>query len=198
MHAQFDACAGNAKEANRAQSHASPNASSGACLPLDTLRRGTTSDDSLMEEGCQAMNTSRRRAIKVGLCATASLVTIEGLCAHVAHAAENPLPPADDGWWLRRDLFEGCRGQLMTVRTSPRPIGLQLLRVDDVPSARQTGAVGDPNRFIVLFRGPRSTKLAQGTYRIESTALGTFELFMVPGWTYAWGTAYTATFNRLP
>ena len=143
------------------------------------------------------MNTSRRRAIQLGLCATASLVTVEGLCAHVAHAAESPLP-ADDAAWLRRDHFEGSRGQLMIVRASPKSIGLQLLSVSDVPSARQTGALGDPNSFIVLFRGPRSPKLAQGTYRVESATLGTFELFLVPGWTYAWGTAYTATFNRLP
>ena len=71
------------------------------------------------------------------------------------------------------------------------------MRVDDVPNARDTGAVGDPNSFIVLFRGPRSPKLTQGTYRIESRTLGTFSLFLVPGWTYASGTAYTATFNRL-
>ena len=56
----------------------------------------------------------------------------------------------------------------------------------------------DENRFIVLFRGPRSPRLAQGTYRVESSTLGTFPLFLVPGWTYASGTAYTATFNRLP
>jgi hypothetical protein len=145
------------------------------------------------------MKTSRRHAIKLGMSATASLVTVEGLCDYVAHAAANPPPPTDDdAGWLRRDLFEGCRGQLMTVRRSPRSIGLQLMRVEDVPTARQTGAVGDENRFIVLFRGPRSPKLAQGTYRVESSALGTFPLFLVPGWTYASGTAYTATFNRLP
>ena len=66
------------------------------------------------------------------------------------------------------------------------------MRVDDVPNARDTGAVGDPNSFIVVFRGPRSPKLTQGTYRIESRTLGTFSLFLVPGWTYASGTMYTA------
>jgi hypothetical protein len=144
------------------------------------------------------MNTSRRRAIKLGISATASLITVDGLYEHVAHAAQNPPPPGDDGGWLRRDLFESCRGQLMIVRTSRRSIGLQVVRVDDVPSARETGAVGDPNSFIVLFRGPRTPKLTQGTYQVESSTLGTFPLFLVPGWTYPAGTAYTATFNRLP
>ena len=145
------------------------------------------------------MNTSRRRAIKLGICAAASLSTVEALCEHVAHAAQKPPPSVDDdGSWLRRDLFEIWRGQLMIVRSSPRSIGLELVSVDDVPTARRTGAVGDENRFIVLFRGPRSPKLAQGTYRVDSSTLGTFLLFLVPGWTYSSGTAYTATFNRLP
>jgi hypothetical protein len=142
------------------------------------------------------MITSRRRAIQLGICATASLVTIEGLCADVAHA-QHPPPPADDGRWVQRGQFERCVGQVMTARTSPRSVGLQLMRVDDVPNARDTGAVGDPSSFIVVFRGPRSPKLTQGTYRIESRTLGTFSLFLVPGWTYASGTMYTATFNRL-
>ena len=144
------------------------------------------------------MKTSRRRAIKLGICVAASLSTIEGLCEHVVHAAEETPPFLDDGGWLRRDLFEGCRGQWMIVRRSPRSIALQLMSVDNVPTSRLIGAVGDENRFIVLFRGPRSPKLAQGTYRVESSTLGTFSLFLVPERTYASGTAYTATFNRLP
>jgi hypothetical protein len=75
---------------------------------------------------------------------------------------------------------------------------LRLISVDDVPAARRTGALGDANRFIVVFLGPRSPKLPQGTYRIESATLGTFPLFLVPGRTYTSGTAYAATFNRLP
>jgi Domain of unknown function (DUF6916) len=142
------------------------------------------------------MITSRRGAIKLGVCATASLVTVEGLCADVAQA-QNPSLPADDGVWLRRNLFERCLGELMIARRLPRSIGLQLMKVEDVPSARHTGAVGDPNSFIVVFRGPCSPKLTQGTYRIKSPTLGTFALFLVPGWTYASGTMYTATFNRL-
>ena len=197
MDAQLDASAGGAKHGRGAQTRASDAASSAACLPIDTLRRGTTPDESLREEGLQAMITSRRRALKLGICATASLATVEGLCTDIVHA-QNPPPPADDGRWLQRGQLERCLGQLMTARTKPRSIGLQLMRVDDVPSARATGAVGDPNSFIVLFRGPRSPKLGQGTYRIESRTLGTFSLFLVPGWTYESGTAYTATFNRLP
>jgi hypothetical protein len=131
------------------------------------------------------------------MCATASLVTVEGLCDHVAHAAQKPPPPAADGGWLRRDQFESCRGQSVIVRTPSRSITLWLMSVDDVPSAQYSGALGDQDSFVVDFLGPRSPKLAQGTYRVESRTLGRFLLFLVPGWTYASATMYTATFNRV-
>ena len=130
------------------------------------------------------MKTSRRHAIKLAMCATASLGTIEGLCGQVAHAAQEATPAAADGGWLRRDQFEACRGQTVIVHTSSRSITLWLMEVDDVPSAHHTGAVGDQSSFVVLFQGPLSPKLAQGTYQVESRTLGTFPLFLVPEWTY--------------
>ena len=45
MDAQLDAPAGDAKKGRCAQTHASEFASSAACLPMDTLRRGTTPDE---------------------------------------------------------------------------------------------------------------------------------------------------------
>jgi hypothetical protein len=66
-----------------------------------------------------------------------------------------------------------------------------------VPSAPSTGAVGDPHSFVVRFLGPRAPKLKQETYWVENRKLGRFRLFLVPGWTDASGTTYTATFNRV-
>jgi hypothetical protein len=131
------------------------------------------------------------------MCATASLVTVEGLCGQVAHAAAQDATPAPAGGWLRRDQFEACRGQAVIVRTSSRSMTLWLMAVDDVPSAHHTGAVGDRNSFIVVFQGPRSPKLAQGTYQVESRTLGTFPLFLVPESTYPSVRTYVATFNRV-
>src|SRR5262245_45529803 len=139
------------------------------------------------------MKTSRRHAIRLGVCATASLVAAAGLGDDLAYA-QNPQPAADGGW-LQRYQFESCRGPPNTVRTSSRPMTLWLMGVDDLPSALDTGAVGDQNRFVVRFLGPRAPTLAQGTYWVESRRLGTFRLFLVPGWTYPSGTTYTATFN---
>jgi hypothetical protein len=129
------------------------------------------------------------------MCATASLVTVNALCDDEAHA-QNPQPAADGGW-LQRYQFENCRGQSVSVRTSSRWTTMWLMGVDDVPSAASTGAVGDPNSFVVRFLGPRAPRLAQGTYWVENRRLGRFRLFLVPGWTYPSGTTYTATFNRV-
>jgi hypothetical protein len=131
------------------------------------------------------------------MCATASLATIEGLCGQVAHAAQEATPAAADRGWLRRDQFEACRGEMVIVHTSSRSITLWLMEVDDVPSAYQTGAVGDQSSFVVLFQGPPSPTLAQGTYQVESRTLGMFPLFLVPEWTYPSVRTYTATFNRV-
>jgi len=143
------------------------------------------------------VKTSRRHAIKLAMCATASLATIEGLCGQVAQAAQEATPAAADRGWLRRDQFEACRGEMVIVHTSSRSITLWLMEVDDVPSAHHTGAVGDQSSFVVLFQGPRSPKLAQGTYQVESPTLGTFPLFLVPEWTYPSVRTYAATFNSV-
>jgi hypothetical protein len=137
------------------------------------------------------MQPSRRQAITLGMCATASFVANNVLRDEVVHA-QNPQPAADGGW-LQRYQFEHCRGQSLTVRTSSKPMTLWLMGVDDAPN----GAIADPNSFIVRFLGPRAAKLAQGTYWVENRRLGKFQLFLVPGWTSASGTTYTATFNRV-
>ena len=143
------------------------------------------------------MKTSRRHAIKLGMCATASLATIEGICGQVAHAAQEATSAAADRGWLRRDQFEACRGEMVIVHTSSRSITLWLMAVDDVPSAPYTGAVADQSSFVVLFQGPLSPELAQGTYQVESRTLGTFPLFLVPEGTYPAVRTYAATFNRV-
>ena len=146
------------------------------------------------------MRTSRRQLIKLGLCATASFVTFfEGLSGHVALAAEqNPPPAADESYWLRRDMFEAHVGENFVVR-KPKSgsITVRLLRVEDCLSARNAGTVNHPDCYVVVFRGSRTSKLAQGTYRVESSTLGNVLMFLVPGPATAAGITYTATFNRV-
>ena len=76
-------------------------------------------------------------------------------------------------------------------------IALRLARVEDVLSARNAGTVGHPDCFTVVLRGSKSSKLLQGTYRVESPTLGTFLLFLVPGPVMGSSITYAATFNRV-
>ena len=52
-------------------------------------------------------------------------------------------------------------------------------------------------RFSLVFRGPRGTPLQQGTYQLQHTQLGTFDLFLVPVGRDHDGVYYEAVFNRL-
>lgn len=52
-------------------------------------------------------------------------------------------------------------------------------------------------RFSLIFNGPRSTFLPQGTYAFSHPVLGSFPLFIVPIGTDADHLQYQAVFNRL-
>jgi hypothetical protein len=144
----------------------------------------------------------------MGVCATASLVTcFEGLAGRAAFAAaRHPVdpspdgfaPPPDDGFWLRRDLFETRVGEFVTVQT-PRfgSVALSLVRVEDCLSAKNAGTVNSQDCFTVVLRGHRATPLAQGTYQVASMTLGTFLVFLVPGPAMGSSITYAATFNRV-
>jgi hypothetical protein len=146
------------------------------------------------------MDTSRRHAIRLGLCATASLVALPGLGESVAAAGQKHTlaVASDEGAFLRRDLFESHVGEAIVVSNQTTATTVWLTRVDDQRDARRSGTEGDEHNFVVVFRGLRSPKLAQGTYQIQSRSLGSFELFLVPERSTAPGTTYTATFSRLP
>jgi hypothetical protein len=138
--------------------------------------------------------------IKLGLCATAYLMTtFDGFVGDLA-AKPRVTPPAsdtDDGAWLRRDLFEAHIGENFSVQTPTGKLTLKLTAVEDVLSARNAGKVNDPNCFTVVFRAPKGASLAQGSYRVDSSSLGTFTLFIVPEARRQNGLTYVATFNRL-
>jgi hypothetical protein len=95
-------------------------------------------------------------------------------------------------------MFEAAVGERLTVRKPQGgSVALRLVRVDDVPSAQQAGAVDSPDCYVLVFSGPRSSPLQDGTYRVDSSTLGTFYLFIVPGPATSAGLTYTATFNRM-
>jgi hypothetical protein len=85
------------------------------------------------------------------------------------------------------DTFEISKGAFDTV-------SLQLADVQDVvfDNPGRTGEV-----FSLLFKGPHSSPLDQGTYMVENKATGSFPLFLVPIYSEANGMHYEAIFNRL-
>ena len=144
------------------------------------------------------MTTSRRSMIKLGLFAAASFATFfEGLSGSALAAVATNDDATDNGGWLRRDMFEACIGQGFVIQTPRSAVTLKLMRVEDVPSARTTDAVDDPDRFVVVFRGSSKSTLEQGTYRVDNSTLGSFQLFLVPGQVSTSSVTYAATFNRL-
>ena len=85
------------------------------------------------------------------------------------------------------DTFEISKGAFDTV-------SLQLAEVEDVvfDNAGRAGEV-----FSLLFKGPHSSSLEQGTYMVENKAAGSFPLFLVPMYSETSSMYYEAIFNRL-
>jgi hypothetical protein len=72
-------------------------------------------------------------------------------------------------------------------------VDLELATVDGDPPA----TAGQPSAFSVLFHGPASEPLAQGTYELAHPAEGAFLLFIVPIGSEADSITYEAVFTRL-
>lgn len=78
----------------------------------------------------------------------------------------------------------------------PITIDVTLEKVEDTLPAK-TSRVGGRESFVLHFRGG-SSELPQNTYTVEHSALGTFQLFLVPSGPDENGAqGYTATINRL-
>ena len=89
----------------------------------------------------------------------------------------------------RESAFEGQRNRLFRVEGESGAV-LRLVDVRDPLGALKPSA----KMFSVVFRGPRSRRLEQGTYTVRNARLGTFEIFLVPvdrpGATLAYEAAY--------
>lgn len=110
---------------------------------------------------------------------------------------------------LSRQLFEGLVGTSFQVSApNGNAASLQLAAVEDLPALVPVNtasmAVPPPHSsspavvtagFILSFTGGPSTGLAQGTYLFQHSALGQFQLFIVPQ--AQTPQAYTAVFNQL-
>ena len=73
-------------------------------------------------------------------------------------------------------------------------IELELIEVSDVKYNSHAVTGGS---FSLLFKGPTSSPLEQGTYMVENKSTGLFPLFIVPVYPLGNGLYYEAIFNRL-
>jgi ribosomal protein S18 acetylase RimI-like enzyme len=70
-------------------------------------------------------------------------------------------------------------------------VELELVELEERASSPQM------ELFALLFRGPSSPQLEQGTYRLEHAELGALDLFLVPIGPHGQGWGYEAVFNLL-
>lgn len=100
---------------------------------------------------------------------------------------------------LTREIFEKHVGEAFTVHDGTSEVCLRLLDAVDTQS-RFTKQRGGPQieSFAIHFAGPASCALPQAIYQFQNSAMGTFELFMVPVVSHDPGVMrYEAIINRL-
>jgi len=75
-------------------------------------------------------------------------------------------------------------------KSSPTVLDVQLTEVCEGRSSEVC------EQFSVLFSGPQEPLLEQSTYQIDHSAMGSFDLFIVPVQSDENGSVYEAVFNR--
>jgi hypothetical protein len=93
---------------------------------------------------------------------------------------------------LTRGAF--TRSLRSVFRIEAPPTDLELIEVGDLAGARPEAS---DRSFSLLFRGPVSAMLPQGTYTVSHEAFGSFALFLVPVARAEDGFRYEAIFNRV-
>jgi hypothetical protein len=98
--------------------------------------------------------------------------------------------------WLTYDLFAGRVGEHFDATAGEdSTVRLELV---DATEGSQLGGRGPEGQerlqFSLVFRGPATEALAQGTYPVSHVELGELELFLVPIGPDAEGMRYEAAF----
>jgi len=98
---------------------------------------------------------------------------------------------------LTIDTFSPLQGDPFTLHLdATRTMVVELAEVTDLSdTARSTPPEGQRTPFSIVFRGASDAVLAQGIYRLEHAALGSFEPFLVTIGPDAGGMRYEAVFT---
>ena len=143
------------------------------------------------------MSTSRRKFLKAGmLAALFAGVPLQNALGQSwkdrdGNPGDNPESQNDQLANYTKATFISYLNSVFALHTVTGIVGITLLRVDDMPSAKGGEC------FSLLFRGGSRT-LRQDSYTLVHPSLGTFQLLLVPVGTDDNGAqGYLATINRL-
>jgi hypothetical protein len=154
------------------------------------------------------MSITRRKFLRAGtLVALSAAVPLKGalLVSGQTRKGSKGLPgagltsqsPSDLLGSYSKSAFSSYLNSIFRLHTGYSSVDVTLVQVDDTePQAKGTSAGGEC--FSLVFVGG-SVALSQGTYQVEHPALGSFQLFLVPGGADRYGAqSYVAIINRLP
>lgn len=102
---------------------------------------------------------------------------------------------------LRYARFAPLLGESFRLESGPdAALELALIEVkrlgsEAVGEAEDAAEDGQRRPFSLLFRGPATPRLEQGTFRLEHAALGALDVFLVPMEPDAEGPRYEAVFT---
>lgn len=93
--------------------------------------------------------------------------------------------------WTRAVFAQQMHTPFQVHTTAGPAITVELVELTDSPTSPTMES------FAVLFRGPASPCLSQGTFQFQHEHIGTASLFIVPVGRDQSGYYYEAVFNRL-
>lgn len=93
---------------------------------------------------------------------------------------------------LTKDAFADCLNDEFNIYLTPENI--VAAKLEEITELRK---MPRNEMFSIFFRVPVDVPFRQNIYEIEHSALGSFELFLVPVGRNEKGVKYEAVFNRL-
>jgi hypothetical protein len=151
--------------------------------------------DSKNNEVTTMAGLSRRRFLKYALggAAGAAVLAVHGN-AILGGSKEPDTPDVSALNDVEKSSFSDRKGEAFTITKGAFDVvELELAEVSDVICNN----IGERDKvFSLLFKGPHSSPLEQGTYVMTNKAMGSFPLFIVPVCPGKHSMYYEAIFNR--
>lgn len=143
------------------------------------------------------MSNTRRTFLKSGSLAALLAMVPTRLIAQAQRALIDPADPSTDPLQLyTQSAFSAYVGSIFSLHAGKAAVEVKLMAVTDLLATSLQGRNG-AECFSLTFRGESQT-LTQDTYLMEHPALGSFNLFLVPGGKDNGEPTMVAIVNRLP